>query len=151
MQVNTKYFGSVDYEEEQILHFPRGLFGFEEEKAFLLLPFSGSEGTLLCFQSVRTPGLAFVAMNPFALKADYTPVLTAAELKEMGVSRSEDLCYYVLCAVKMPIEQSAVNLRCPVVVNEDTGTAIQVILETVEYSMHQALLEFKGEEEAASC
>ena len=64
MLVQTKYFGQVECGEEQELHFPRGLFGFEEEKSFLLLPFEGSGGSLLCFQSAVTPHLAFVAMNP---------------------------------------------------------------------------------------
>ena len=84
MLVQTKYFGQVECGEEQELHFPRGLFGFEEEKSFLLLPFEGSGGSLLCFQSAVTPHLAFVAMNPFYLKPDYAPVLTGEELRELG-------------------------------------------------------------------
>ena len=53
MQTNTKYFGAVTYEEEDVLTFPQGLFGFEEERSFLLLPFAGSDGNLLCFQSLQ--------------------------------------------------------------------------------------------------
>ena len=51
MRLQTKYFGEIDCPEEDLLHFPEGLFGFEEEKEFFLLPFEDSEGTLLCFQS----------------------------------------------------------------------------------------------------
>lgn len=47
MKLLTKYFGEIDFEKEDILSFPKGLFAFEEEKGFLLLPFSGSSGTLL--------------------------------------------------------------------------------------------------------
>ena len=46
----------------------------------------------------------------------------------MQVERSEDLCYYVLCVVRQPVGASTVNLRCPVVVNEDTHQAMQTIL-----------------------
>ena len=62
--MQTKYFGQLDCPEEEMIRFPRGLFGFEEERAFFLLPFQGSGGSLLCFQSAVTPHLAFVAMNP---------------------------------------------------------------------------------------
>ncbi len=148
MQLNTKYFGVVDCHEEDVLHFPDGLFGFEEEKQFFLLPFEGGDGSLLCFQSVSTPALAFVAVNPFFLKGDYTPVLTAEELKRMGVEKSEDLCFYTLCVVRDPVGESTVNLRCPVVINDQTRRAMQVILENRDYRMHHRLSEFQQKEEA---
>jgi len=140
--LQTKYFGQLDCPEDEVIHFPRGLFGFEEEKAFYLLPFEGSDGSLLCFQSAATPQLAFVAMNPFCLKPDYAPVLTEEELHTLGVERSEELCFYTLCVVRCPVADSSVNLRCPVAVNDRTRQALQVILETEAYQMHHPLSEF---------
>ena len=151
MRLKTKYFGEIECLEEDKLHFPAGLFGFEEEKEFFLLPFEGGEGALLCFQSAATPGLAFVAMNPFSLKPDYAPVLTPGELKAMGVERSEDLCFYTLCVVRSPASESTLNLRCPVAINDQTRQAVQVILEDDTYSMHHRLSEFGRKEEGASC
>ena len=151
MRLKTKYFGEIDCPEEDKLFFPDGLFGFEEEKEFFLLPFEGGEGSLLCFQSAVTPGLAFVAVNPFPLKPDYAPVLTPGELKAMGVERSEDLCFYALCVVRSPVADSTVNLRCPVAVNDHTHRAVQVILEDDSYHMHHLLSEFGRAEEGAPC
>ena len=150
MRLKTKYFGEIDCHEEDQLHFPDGLFGFEEEKAFFLLPFEGSDGSLLCFQSAATPQLAFVAMNPFSLMPDYAPVLTPGELKAMEVERSEDLCFYALCVVRNPVGESTVNLRCPVAVNDRTGQAMQVILGEGGYHMHHLLSDF-GRKEEATC
>lgn len=150
MEIQTKYFGQVLYESGDVLRFRDGLFGFEEEKEFLLLPFADSGGALLCFQSVATPGLAFVAMNPFSLKPDYAPQLQPAELKAMGVARSQELSFYVLCVVRQPVSESTVNLKCPVAVNEDTGAAMQAILEDGGYEMRHRLAEFR-EGAAASC
>ena len=79
MKLNTKYFGVIEYEAEDVLHFPNGLFGFEKEHDFLLLPFAGSEGSLLFFQSVETNQLAFIAMIPFSLDHAYAPLLSEAE------------------------------------------------------------------------
>ena len=150
MLFDTKYFGRIDCPEEDKLHFPEGLFGFEEEKEFFLLPFEGSEDTLLCFQSAVTPGLAFVAVNPFSLKPDYAPVLAPGELKALGVERSEELCFYTLCVVRSPVGDSTVNLRCPVAINDRTRQAVQVILEEGAYHMHHLLSEF-GRKEEAKC
>lgn len=148
MKIQTKYFGELEYDEEEKILFPSGLFGFESEREFLLIPFEG--GSLLCFQSIQTPDLAFVAMNPLSLKLDYGPVLQPAELQALGVKDSQDLAYYVLCVVKNPVAQSTVNLKCPIVVNPETRQARQVILETDDYEMRHPLAEF-GSEEAPSC
>lgn len=151
MQLQTKYFGVISCSSDAMLHFPNGLFGFDDEHEFFLLPFEGSGGTLLCFQSAKTPGLAFVAMNPFSLKPDYAPVLSTAELSTMGVVRSEELAFYTLCVVKDPVGSSTVNLRCPIAVNEDTHQAIQVILDTPEYHMHHLLSDFGTKGARKSC
>ena len=151
-KLQSKYFGEIDYAQEDILTFPSGLLGFEEEHEFLLLPFEGSHGTLLCFQSVHTPALAFVAMDPFALLPDYTPVLQPQELRALGVKDNQELGFYVLCVVKKPVADSTVNLKCPVAINPDTRVAQQVILDADSYEMRHLLAQFGGEhEEGAPC
>lgn len=151
MLLSTKYFGEITCDRKDILHFPSGLFGFEEERRFLLLPFHGSDGGLLCFQSADTPALAFVAMNPFHLKPDYAPILDPPTLKELGASSSQELCYYVLCVVKNPVSASTVNLRCPVVLNDQTRIAKQVILESEAYEMRHPLSQFGAGGGAKPC
>ena len=146
MQLDTKYFGRITYAPEDVLEFPNGLFGFESEKQFLLLPFSGSQGNMLCLQSVAAPSPAFILMNPFSLKPDYAPILSKEELTLMGVSQSRELCYYVMCVAKEPVGESTVNLRCPVVVNPDLHRAAQVILDTDAYHMRHRLDEFSNGE-----
>ena len=150
MKLQAKYFGEIEYAQEDLITFPSGPFGFEEEHEFLLLPFEGSAGTLLCFQSVHTPALAFVAMDPFALMPSYSPVLQPNELKELGVADSQDLGFYVLCVVKKPVADSTVNLKCPVAINPETRVARQVILEADAYEMRHPLAQF-GTEEGAPC
>lgn len=151
MKTQTKYFGTVEYGEEDVLQFKEGLFGFEDEKQFLLIPFEGGNSPLLCLQSLQTAGLAFTALNPFFLKPDYQPVLQARELKSLGVVRSEELCFYVLCVVRDPISESTVNLKCPVAINDATRAAMQTILESGAYEMRHRLAEFGGEGAKAPC
>ena len=151
MKTATKYFGEVSYETEDVLTFSKGLFGFESEQSFLLLPFSGSEKTMLCLQSLTTPQLAFIVMDPFALRADYAPILQPEELRALGVEDSRHLYFYVLCAVKNPVSASTVNLKCPVAINGETRHAMQVILESDDYGMRHPLEEFSKQEGSVSC
>lgn len=149
MKTETKYFGEIDYEDGDVLTFPKGLFGFEEEQRFVLLPFSGN-GTLFCLQSLATPGLAFVVMDPFALKGDYSPDVPDDELAAVGMEEGDPLSVYTLCVVRNPVSESTVNLKCPVVINNAKGLAVQVILDEGGYGMRHKLEEF-GKQEESSC
>ena len=103
MKLDTKYFGPVEYSATDVLSFPQGLFSFEDERQFLLLPFHGSEGTMLCLQSVKTPALAFVAMNPFALLPSY-----AKNWNSWGCPKAK-ICAIMYCApskTRWPTAQS---------------------------------------------
>jgi len=150
VKTDTKYFGEIEYDEDDLLKFSKGLFGFEEEKSFLLIPFLGN-GTLFSLQSIATPQLSFVAMDPFSLDEHYNPVLQPEELEALGVKDSQELGYYTLCAVKEPVSETTVNFKCPVAVNVRTRAAMQVILETEEYHMRHRLGDFGGKKGEASC
>ena len=141
MKLQTKYFGEIDYEPAESIRFPAGMFGFDDEHDFLLLPFEGSGHSMLCLQSIATPALAFILLDPFSLCPDYTPVLRKTELE----------LFYVLCAVKNPVAASTVNLKCPVVINPGTNEARQIIMETEAYDMRHPLADFGRGEEGATC
>ena len=148
MKTKTKYFGEIEYTKEELLTFPAGLFGFEDEQSFLLLPFS-DEGTLFSLQSVKTPELAFTLMHPFTLSPGYAPVLRDEELKSLGVESSEELYYYVMCTVKEPVGESTINMRCPLAINPDTRRGMQVILDGDKWEMRHRLAEFEREQDEA--
>ena len=153
MKTRTKYFGEIEYTEDMLLTFEQGLYAFEDEHSFLLLPFEG-DGSLLCLQSLKTPELGFVVMDPFALDGSYAPVLQPEELEALQADTSEDLLYYTLCAVKTPVSRSTVNMRCPVAINPDRQLAMQVILEDNSYEMRKPLSDFEKkpkEEGEPSC
>ncbi len=145
MKTNTKYFGEIEYEEEDVYAFPKGLYGFEDENKFLMLPFS-ADRTLFSLQSLKTPGLSFVAVDPFSVKPDYAPQLQPEELEELGVPDSHDLFFYTLCVVKDPVANSTLNLRCPIAINDDR-LAMQVILEDERYGMRHLLSDAEKRED----
>lgn len=149
IKLQSKYFGEIEYDAGDVIHFPAGLFGFEEEHDYLLMPFDGSGGSMLCLQSTQTPALAFVVLDPFTLKADYAPLLERSDLEQLGVKETGELGFYVLCAVKNPVSASTVNLKCPLVIHPETRQARQVIME--RYEMRHPLAEFSRGEEASSC
>jgi flagellar assembly factor FliW len=150
VKTDTKYFGEIEYSEDEIIRFPKGLYGFEDEHEFLLLPFSG-KNTLYSLQSLKTPQLAFVMVDPFTLDTGYAPVLQKEELQAMGVEKSEELYFYTMCVVKDPVGESTVNLKCPVAIHADELVAEQFILEGEQYHMRHKLSEFNAQEGEQTC
>lgn len=151
MKLESRLFGPIDYEPEDVIHFPSGLPSFNDEHQFLLIPMdSGTHGPF-CLQSTTTPALSFILMNPFSLCPNYKPVLRPNERRDLNVEQDEELCFYVLCAMKRPVHTSTVNMKCPIALNPDTKTAFQVILETDEFHMRHPLSEFSHSEGDASC
>ncbi len=146
MRIQTKYFGEVELAESDILSFPEGIFGFEDEKKFVLLPFSSEDECLLCLQSIQTPSLAFTAINPFFFWPDYRPQPSQQDLQRLGVDCGENLCYYAMCVVREPLTDTTINLRCPIAINDETRQARQVMLD--RYDMRTPL---PGEGGNTSC
>ena len=150
MKAATRFFGEIEYSEGDVVTFRNGLYGFEDETRFLLLPFEENE-MFYALQSLATPELCFLLAHPFSLDAGYAPVLQAEELKALEAKRSEDLCYYVMCAVKKPVSESTVNMKCPVALNPDTREAMQVILEEGPWGMRHLLSEYEGKKGGSAC
>ena len=45
MIINTHYYGSVEYTEEELVTFPEGLFGFSDLKQYLPLGLDDGDGS----------------------------------------------------------------------------------------------------------
>lgn len=128
------------------IEFPEGVFGFEDEKRFLPVMLEEGSDAVLYLESMSDAGLSFIIMNPFMLKEDYDPVLSEEDYRRLGTSNEEDLSYYVFCVVGDSPEECTVNLKCPIVVNNATRQARQVILDSRKYGFRHLLKEFKKEE-----
>jgi flagellar assembly factor FliW len=129
--------------KRDLVYFPEGLFGFETYHHFLPLAIEENDDTVLILQSYEEPELSFLIMNPFAIKEDYHPEMTAKDYERLGTNDEERISYYVVCVAREIREQSTVNLKCPIAVNVDTRQAYQVILETGDYHMRHQLSELQ--------
>lgn len=135
-------YGDIQYEKEDLILFPDGLFGFPELTEYLLICLDEDDSSLLVLQSVQKSEISFAVMNPVLLCPDYSPVLTPEELFSMGVEDSGELSYYVICVVKKDLYDSLVNLKCPLTINPVTLKGMQVILEGSQYQFRHRIGDF---------
>lgn len=142
-RIPTKFFGERECAPADIYHFPVGVPGFEDERAFVFLKVPGSE-PLTFLQSVNTRNLCFVLLPVQAIDADYQLVLTEEELSELGLPAGDSprIGRDVLCAVTVGLsdgESPTVNLMAPIVVNLRNNRGIQAIQGEAGYSHRHAL------------
>ena len=144
MTIQTDYYGLIDYKEEDLIILPEGLFGFPDLKRYLPLMMDEDDDSMLLFQSVERPEVAFVLINPTFLLPDYSPSLTPEELAFLEVEDSGELSYFVICVIHDNYLDNTVNLKCPLSINPTTRIGTQIIMEQSPYGFRHKLSSFPG-------
>ena len=144
MRVETTRYGVVDVSEEDVLEFERGLFGFEDVHRWVLLE-HGPKSPLRLLQSVETPGLAFVVLEPFLICPDYTLELSAEDAA--AVHWWDDTGVLVLVTVGIPEDpgEMTANLKGPILVNPKRQRGRQVVLPGDRWSPRYRVLDAAAE------
>ena len=144
MTIQTDYYGLIDYKEADLIILPEGLFGFPDLKRYLPLMMDEDDDSMLLFQSVERPEVAFVLINPTFLLPDYSPSLTPEELAFLEVEDSGELSYFVICVIHDNYLDNTVNLKCPLSINPTTRIGMQIIMEQSPYGFRHKLSSFPG-------
>ncbi|AKU26378.1 flagellar assembly protein FliW [Geobacillus sp. LC300] len=137
MNIDTKYHGTVAVKGEDIIRFPHGLPGFADEKRFVLLPLADTLFVIL--QSVETPALGFVLIEPFSYFPTYEFELDEATVEQLDIESERDVAVYVILTVADPFDNTTANLQAPVVINARKRIGKQVILSNTPYKTKHRL------------
>ncbi|PSL48574.1 flagellar assembly factor FliW [Salsuginibacillus halophilus] len=132
MHIETKYSGTVNVAPEEVYHFEHGLPAFEDEQRFVLMPFK--EGTpFYILQSVETPELAFVMVNPFHFFADYQVEIPESTITQLNITQQQDAAIFSIVTIQEPFQKSTANLQGPVVLNVAERQGKQILLNDTSY------------------
>ena len=145
MKVDTKYFGEIEIWEEKILHFPQGLFGFDEYKDFTILYDNEEEGEpfFSWLQCVTEKSLAFPIVNPFKIREDYDPIVEDALLEPIGDCKPDELLVFLLATVPSDPKKASVNMKAPLVINTVNRRGMQLIVENEDYEIRHMIIKEK--------
>jgi flagellar assembly factor FliW len=117
------------------LEFPHGLPAFEAHKRFKLV----DQQPLLFLESETNPDLSFLLLPMALIDPDYRLALSPEDRETIGAAdQSSLLCLAVITAAEdLP---PTANLLAPVVVNLESGRAVQAIRSDTVYSHRHPLL-----------
>jgi len=135
----TKPYGIIDVDDRQKIHFPNGLFGFENFKNYVLL--DAKQQPFYWLQSTDVAEIAFVLINPQIFRADYVLEVDEEELREIGITSSDDiLCFAIVTIPENPSKMTA-NLQGPIIINKKTREARQSISNNLKWKIRHPILE----------
>jgi flagellar assembly factor FliW len=145
MLIQTKDFGMFEIDENEILHFPQGLYSFEEFKNFVLI--EKDDCPALWLQSVDDINPRFIVFNPKDILKNYRPKVLQSSLKVLEAKTAEELSFFVIAVIPSDIKKMTVNLKSPVAINFKKHLAMQVMLENEEYGVrYPVYAQEKGEQ-----
>lgn len=134
MKLNTTNFGQIDIDEEKIIHFKEGILGFEVEKEFIMIYNEDEENPFQWLQSIKSPDLAFVIINPFTVFEDYEITISDAVQKKLNIEDEKDVAIYSIVVVPEDLKKMTVNLAGPIIININKRLGKQVILDDSRYT-----------------
>ncbi|MCR5431995.1 MAG: flagellar assembly protein FliW [Lachnospiraceae bacterium] len=152
MRINTRYFGTVDLDDNKVIEFDEGLFGFEEYKKFALI-FNNEareRPAISWLQSVEEQALALPVMIPTIVKPDYNPVVEDEALETLGDWNEENISVLVTVTVPEDLTNMTTNLKAPIIINTDSMKGVQTVVENPDYEIRfkiYDLLKTAGKEE----
>ncbi|MBZ4663104.1 MAG: flagellar assembly protein FliW [Caloramator sp.] len=135
MQISTKFFGDLNINNNDIIHFEDGIPGLEEYKNYVILNIEDSN--IKCLQNIDEKEICLLLINPWDYFKDYEIELSNEEINLLGINSYEDVLVFNVMTIRD--DKITVNLLAPIVINVNNNKAKQVILNEKKYSIRQEI------------
>ena len=142
-QLDTKYFGTMSYDEASVFDFPSGLPAFRQERRFVFIE-NPEYAPLVFLQSLRQSALCFLALPVLTVDPTYRLAVSAEDRASLGLDAAcepqpgDGILALALVSLRDGFPPSA-NLMAPIVVNVENRRALQAIRVDRAYSHQHAV------------
>lgn len=125
IEIETRL-GKRKIDPEKVVHFPRGLAGFEHDHDFTLLQLR-PDAPLLILQSMTKPDVGLLVADPYSFLSSYPVMVGEAEQQLLKIEKTDDAA--ILVTVTIPAgepEKAMLNLTGPIVINYQSRIGLQI-------------------------
>lgn len=126
-------------DDDRVIEFADALPGLPGMSRCLLVEL-GDSGSLFRLRSVVDPDLQLVVAAPSVFFADYAPEIDDETAALIGLERAEDALLLVVVTVGTSLAESTANLLAPIVVNQVTRRAVQVVQPSPDLPLQAPLV-----------
>lgn len=122
-----------------VIDFVAPMPGFPDDRRFVLVRLEDT-GMLYALTSVDSAGLRFLVVPPVQLFPDYAPEIDDDALAALGAGDETDLLILLVVTAGDGVEDATVNLMAPIVLDQRSRRAVQLVLTRSGLSVRQKLV-----------
>jgi flagellar assembly factor FliW len=132
--------GSPDTATLPVIDFVSPIPGFPDDRRFVLVRLDDA-GVLYALTSVDSEGLRFLVVPPAQFFPDYTAEIDDETIAALGVADQAGLLVLlVVTAGEKGAEDATVNLMAPIIVDQHSRRAVQLVLSHSGLPVRQPLM-----------
>lgn len=139
MIFNSRIHGEIEYEEQDILIFNKGILGFDDLRRFLLVDLNGIEPFKL-FQSLENENIGMIVISPFDFFKDYEISLNDDTINNLDIKNPEEVKIINTVTLNLEPEKITTNLQGPLVINISNNLGEQIIVDNSKYKVKEPLI-----------
>ncbi len=139
MKLKNRILGEIEYSENNVVYFPRGIVGFENVKEFIFIDLNNSY-PFLWMISTQRDDLNFIVIDPRLIYPDYSVYIPPSVKRELRIESDDQIVFYVIVTLGENPEDMTVNLKAPIVVNKNYNMADQIIVYDEKLSIEAPIL-----------
>lgn len=138
--INTLRFGDLECEDVNFLNFSKPILGFPTEDRFIILH-EGIQAPFMWLQSLKSPDLALVVLDPWLVFKDYQLELSLELKNRLGIVNEETVIILGIVVIPKNPETATINLRAPLVINVEKRVGEQIILADDSYDLRYPIFQ----------
>ena len=139
MKFISKVHGEIQYEENNIINFNKGIPGFNELKNFILLDLQGYEPFKL-LQSLENDEISLIVTSPYEFFNEYEIKLSEETIKNLKIDSPEQVIILTTVTVNSDVKKITTNLQGPIVINTSNNFGEQIVLDNSKYKVKSPLI-----------
>ncbi len=136
--VHSPVLGRLDIEPGRVVQFLEPIAGFPNCLRYALLPYMQASGredpAIRWLQAMDPPFHTFIVADPWSVEPDYAPEIADADAERLEALSFTQAVLYGIMTVSQRHRELSINLRAPLVINQQVRLAKQVVLLNGEYT-----------------
>ncbi len=139
MELQTALFGTVQVTEDKMITFNSGLTGVEHLHHFVMVEPDATK-PFYWLQSTDED-VALPLINPYIIDPEYSPVIDHEQIEQLKVESENELIVMAVVIIPSDVTAITANLVAPILINSQTGDAVQAICENGDYQVRESIYE----------
>ncbi len=137
--LETKRWGRLEIEEDEIITFKCGIPGFEHLQKYAIFD-SDEMAPFRWMISLDDPEVSFVIISPQLIYPDFQPKLFETDLLDLDVKSDDELILFVIITLTANPINSTANLKGPLLINKNKKTGKQIVVIDEQYIFKYPIL-----------